>query len=124
MSTVREEHDVSAEEATFESRNVLEYVPGVLLLIAIGLLGKYAQIWWNALAKHEHWTVPDVEYVLWSIVFGLLVTNTIGLHRIFRPGVQTYEVWLKIGIVALGRDSCSATSSSSEGKAWCRFWST
>jgi uncharacterized integral membrane protein (TIGR00698 family) len=102
MSTVREDHDAPAEEAALESRKLLEYVPGVLLLIAIGLLGKYAQIWWNALAKHEHWTVPDIEYVLWAIVFGLLVTNTIGLHRIFRPGVQTYEFWLKIGIVALG----------------------
>ncbi|WP_227999989.1 YeiH family protein [Mycolicibacterium sp. P1-5] len=86
----------------FTSRNLLDYVPGVLLLIGIGLLGKYAQIWWNALAKKEHWTVPDIEYVLWAIVIGLLITNTIGVHRIFRPGVQTYEFWLKIGIVALG----------------------
>ncbi|MDT5388025.1 MAG: hypothetical protein QOE04_1666, partial [Mycobacterium sp.] len=69
---------------------------------AIGLLGKYAQIWWNALAKHEHWTVPDIEYVLWAILIGILITNTVGVHRIFRPGVQTYEFWLKIGIVALG----------------------
>jgi uncharacterized integral membrane protein (TIGR00698 family) len=40
--------------------------------------------------------------VLWAILIGLFVTNTIGVHRIFRPGVQTYEFWLKIGIVALG----------------------
>jgi uncharacterized membrane protein YadS len=40
--------------------------------------------------------------VLWAIVIGLVVTNAIGLHRIFRAGVQTYEFWLKIGIVALG----------------------
>jgi uncharacterized integral membrane protein (TIGR00698 family) len=90
------------EQPIFTSRNLLDYVPGVLLLIAIGLLGKYSQIWWNALAKKEHWTVPDIEYVLWAIVIGLLITNTIGVHRIFKPGVQTYEFWLKIGIVALG----------------------
>ncbi|WP_445165351.1 YeiH family protein [Mycolicibacterium sp. Dal123E01] len=90
------------EQPIFTSRNLLDYVPGVLLLIGIGLLGKYAQIWWNALAKKEHWTVPDIEYVLWAIVIGLLITNTVGVHRIFRPGVQTYEFWLKIGIVALG----------------------
>ena len=82
--------------------NPLAYVPGVLLLVVIGLLGKYAQVGWNALAKHEGWTVPDIEYVLWAIVIGLLVSNTVGVHRIFRPGVQTYEFWLKIGIVALG----------------------
>jgi uncharacterized integral membrane protein (TIGR00698 family) len=32
----------------------------------------------------------------------LLITNTVGLHRIFRPGVITYQFWLKVGIVALG----------------------
>jgi len=90
------------EEPIFTSRNLLEYVPGVLLLVAIGLLGKYAQIWWNSLARQNHWTVPDIEYVLWAILIGLVVTNTVGVHRIFRPGVQTYEFWLKIGIVALG----------------------
>jgi uncharacterized integral membrane protein (TIGR00698 family) len=92
----------SEEEASFTSPNLLAYVPGVVLLIAIGLLGKYAQIEWKSLARHEHWTVPDIEYVLWAIVIGLLITNTVGLHRVFRPGVQTYEFWLKIGIVALG----------------------
>jgi uncharacterized integral membrane protein (TIGR00698 family) len=91
-----------SKEAIFSSRNLLVYVPGVLLLIAVGLLGKYAQIGWKSLARQEHWTVPDIEYVLWAIVFGLLVTNTVGLHRVFRPGVQTYEFWLKVGIVALG----------------------
>jgi len=102
MSAIVADQTEPAEEASFTSSNLLTYLPGVLLLIAIGLLGKYAQVWWNSLAKHEHWTVPDIEYVLWAIVFGLLVTNTIGLHRIFRPGVQTYEFWLKIGIVTLG----------------------
>jgi len=91
-----------SEEAIFSSRNLLVYLPGVLLLIAVGLLGKYAQVGWKSLARQEHWTVPDIEYVLWAIVFGLLVTNTVGLHRVFRPGVQTYEFWLKVGIVALG----------------------
>lgn len=105
VSTTRVEpfdSDARLEEPTFTSRRPLDYVPGILLLIAVGVLGKYAQIWWNALAKHEHWRVPDIEYVLWAIVIGLLITNTIGLHRIFRPGVLTYEFWLKVGIVVLG----------------------
>ena len=102
MSTVVAEQAEPADEASFTSRNILDYVPGVLLLVAVGLLGKYAQVWWNSLAHQQHWRMPDIEYVLWAIVFGLLVTNTVGLHRIFRAGVQTYEFWLKIGIVALG----------------------
>ncbi|QEN14259.1 YeiH family protein [Mycolicibacterium sp. ELW1] len=101
MTTTDVAH-TSEEQPIFTSRNLLDYVPGVLLLIGVGLLGKYAQIWWNALAKSQHWTVPDIEYVLWAIVIGLVIANTVGLHRIFRPGVQTYEFWLKIGIVALG----------------------
>jgi uncharacterized integral membrane protein (TIGR00698 family) len=102
MSTVSVESDETTSGPTFTSTNLLDYVPGVLLLIAVGLLGKYAEIWWLAIAKHEGWRVPDIEYVLWAILIGLLITNTVGLHRIFRPGVQTYEFWLKIGIVALG----------------------
>lgn len=102
MSTQLVDTTEPSEEAIFSSRNLLVYVPGVLLLIAVGLLGKYAQLGWKSLARQEHWTVPDIEYVLWAIVFGLLVTNTVGLHRVFRPGVQTYEFWLKVGIVALG----------------------
>ncbi|OBI20733.1 hypothetical protein A5712_01785 [Mycobacterium sp. E2327] len=96
------EYEDALDEPAFTSRRPLDYVPGILLLIGVGLLGKYAQIWWNTLAKHEHWRVPDIEYVLWAIVIGLLITNTVGLHRIFRPGVQTYEFWLKVGIVVLG----------------------
>jgi uncharacterized integral membrane protein (TIGR00698 family) len=102
VSTVVADHAEPADEASFTSRNILAYVPGVVLLVVIGLLGKYAQVWWNSLAHQQHWRVPDIEYVLWAIVIGLLVTNTVGLHRIFRAGVQTYEFWLKIGIVALG----------------------
>jgi uncharacterized integral membrane protein (TIGR00698 family) len=96
------EPDETLAGPTFTSNQPLDYVPGIALLIGVGLLGKYAQIWWNALAKGEHWRVPDIEYVLWAIVIGLLITNTVGLHRIFRPGVQTYEFWLKVGIVVLG----------------------
>src|ERR1700759_3004435 len=102
MSITRIEPEETLDEPAFTRGRPLDYVPGILLLIAVGVLGKYAQIWWNALAKHQHWTVPDIEYVLWAIVIGLLITNTVGLHPIFRPGVQTYDFWLKIGIVALG----------------------
>ena len=92
------EPDETSDEAAFTSSRPLDYVPGILLLIAVGVLGKYAQIWWNALAKHEHWRVPDIEYVLWAIVIGLLITNTIGLHRIFPARCAD------IRVLAQGRD--------------------
>jgi uncharacterized integral membrane protein (TIGR00698 family) len=103
VSTVRvEPDDETPDDVAFTSTRPVDYVPGILLLIAVGVLGKYSQVWWNALAKHEHWKAPDIEYVLWAILIGLLIANTVGLHRIFRPGVQTYQFWLKVGIVALG----------------------
>ncbi len=100
MSTAVRETD--HQGPAFASHNPLVYLPGLLLLVAVGVAGKYAQVGWNALAKREHWTVPDIEYVLWAIVIGLVIANTVGVHRIFQPGLQTYEFWLKVGIVALG----------------------
>jgi uncharacterized integral membrane protein (TIGR00698 family) len=106
MSVVQEiQNEDSASESNepiFTSSRPLDYLPGIALLIVVGLAGKYAEKGWLALAKHQHWTVPDIEYVLWAIVIGLIITNTVGLHPIFRPGVRTYEFWLKVGIVALG----------------------
>jgi uncharacterized integral membrane protein (TIGR00698 family) len=46
--------------------------------------------------------LPNIEYVLWAVVFGLIVANTTGVPKVFRPGVDTYEFWLKAGIVLLG----------------------
>ncbi len=45
---------------------------------------------------------PNIEYVLWAIVIGLIIANTVSVPRIFEPGVATYEFWLKAGIVLLG----------------------
>jgi uncharacterized integral membrane protein (TIGR00698 family) len=102
MSISADTHESDTGEAVFTSRRPLDYLPGIALLIAVGLAGKYAEKGWLALAHHQHWTVPDIEYVLWAILIGLIITNTVGLHPIFKPGVQTYEFWLKVGIVALG----------------------
>src|ERR1700721_3177201 len=35
-------------------------------------------------------------------VIGLAISNIFGLAEIFKPGVATYEFWLKAGIVLLG----------------------
>jgi uncharacterized integral membrane protein (TIGR00698 family) len=77
-------------------------VPGILLLGAIGYLGKYIEQSVSAYAKAHHLHLPNIEYVLWAIVIGLVVSNTIGVPELFRPGVLTYEFWLKAGIVLLG----------------------
>lgn len=80
----------------------LRLVPGVLLLAAIGYAGKLLEANVGKFAKAHHWTFPNIEYVLWAILLGLLVANTVGVPEIFRAGVATYEFWLKAGIVLLG----------------------
>ena len=84
------------------ARGLLTLLPGIALLLAVGLAGKWAQGELKALGAAAHTPLPDIEYVLWAILFGVLIVNTVGLHRVFRPGVATYEFWLKIGIVLLG----------------------
>src|SRR6266705_4494901 len=80
----------------------LKIVPGVLLLAAVGYAGKLLEANVGKYAKAHHWTFPNIEYVLWAIILGLAISNTVGVPEIFRAGVATYEFWLKAGIVLLG----------------------
>ena len=80
----------------------LRLVPGVALLAVIGYAGKLLEKNINAYTKANHWTFPNIEYVLWAILIGLFISNVFGLAEVFKPGVGTYEFWLKAGIVLLG----------------------
>src|SRR5437879_10017469 len=80
----------------------LRVIPGALLLAAVGYAGKLLEQDVGAYAKAHHWTFPNIEYVLWAILIGLAISNTVGVPEIFRAGVATYEFWLKAGIVLLG----------------------
>jgi uncharacterized integral membrane protein (TIGR00698 family) len=80
------------------SRQLLALLPGALLLFAIGLAGKaLASLGIFLRAHHHHF--PQVEYVLWAIILGLILSNAFTLPSFFRPGIATYELWLKLGIV-------------------------
>jgi len=83
-------------------RRFAALVPGLLLLFAVGFAGKFIEQSIAAYTKSHHVTFPNIEYVLWAIVFGLVIANTVGIPRVFQPGVATYEFWLKAGIVLLG----------------------
>src|SRR5690348_7661359 len=81
---------------------LIRLIPGILLLAAIGYLGKLTEQAISAYGKAHHLALPNVEYVLWAILFGLIISNTMGIPQVFRPGLATYEFWLKSGIVLLG----------------------
>ena len=79
-----------------------QLIPGVLLLAVVGFAGKVTEQSINSFGRAHQLTLPNIEYVLWAIVFGLIVSNTIGVPALCEAGVETYEFWLKIGIVLLG----------------------
>jgi uncharacterized integral membrane protein (TIGR00698 family) len=80
----------------------LAFIPGVALLFGIGLLGKLLEHEFTVLRTQHHLLLPQIEYVLWAIILGLAISNFFGVAAIFRPGVATYELWLKLGIVLVG----------------------
>jgi uncharacterized integral membrane protein (TIGR00698 family) len=84
------------------ARRFAALIPGILLLAIIGYAGKLTEQSIARYGKAHHLSLPNIEYVLWAIIFGLIVANTTGIPEVFRPGVDTYEFWLKAGIVLLG----------------------
>ena len=83
-------------------RRFVELLPGLLLLLVIGFSGKVIEQSINAYGKANHLALPNIEYVLWAIIIGLIIANTVGVPKLFRPGIATYEFFLKLGIVLLG----------------------
>src|SRR3954462_2087173 len=81
---------------------IVRLLPGVALLFAIGYAGKLAEALLRDYGKAHHVALPNIEYVLWAILLGLLISNTVGVAQVFRPGIATYDFWLKAGIVLLG----------------------
>jgi uncharacterized integral membrane protein (TIGR00698 family) len=80
----------------------VELLPGVALLLTIGYAGKVIEHSIAVYGKTNHIALPNIEYVLWAIIIGLIVSNTVGVPKIFKPGIATYEFFLKFGIVMLG----------------------
>jgi uncharacterized integral membrane protein (TIGR00698 family) len=93
---------IATPGATSFGQRAIALIPGLLLLGAVGYAGKFIELSINAYAKSHHIAFPDIEFVLWAIVIGLILANIVGVPRIFAPGVATYEFWLKAGIVLLG----------------------
>ncbi len=85
-----------------EPASLIGTLPGIALLFGIGLLGKLLEHAFSILRTQHHLRLPQIEYVLWAIILGLVVSNSVGVARIFRPGIATYELWLKLGIVLVG----------------------
>lgn len=66
-------------------------IPGVLILLLVGLLAKEIATY-----------IPHINYVLIAIALGMLIRNTLPVPKFLEYGIDTYELWLKVGIVFLG----------------------
>src|SRR4051812_14995280 len=84
------------------ARDAARLLPGLVLLGVIGYAGKFVEQSIAGYGRTHHLTLPNIEYVLWAIIFGLIVSNTVGVPAILQRGVDSYEFWLKTGIVLLG----------------------
>ena len=92
------------------------------LLFGIGLLGKLLEQSADSASR----TLPSPRRPAHRICpLGdrprPLISNTIGVARIFRPGVATYELWLKLGIVLVGAKFLLQDVLHIGGFRWC--WS-
>ncbi|MGZ4872767.1 MAG: putative sulfate exporter family transporter, partial [Candidatus Angelobacter sp.] len=70
-------------------RRLLAILPGIGLLTIVGLAGKVLEKSIATYSKAHHLVIPNIEYVLWAILIGLLISNTIGVAEVFKPGIAT-----------------------------------
>src|ERR1700751_5670649 len=61
---------------------LLRLVPGLLLLAAVGFGGKVIEQSIARYGKAHHLALPNIEYVLWAILIGLVIANTVGVPKI------------------------------------------
>ena len=92
----------SATARTSRPSQLLSLLPGTALLFAIGIAGKLLEGLSTYLRTAHNIPFPHIEYVLWAIILGLILSNFFEVPAIFRPGIATYELWLKLGIVLVG----------------------
>jgi len=80
--------------AAFMKRDIRLYIPGFITIFAIAFLA----IFIGAQQTIKHW---GIEYVLWALAFGLIISNVFGVPKWLRASVMT-EYFIKIGLVCMG----------------------
>ena len=65
----------------------LGLLPGILLLAVVGYAGKFIEQSIAHYGKAHHRVLPNIEYVFWAILIGVLISNTVGLPRDFSCGL-------------------------------------
>ena len=82
--------------AFMKREDLRTYWAGFLLIFFLAFIGML-------LANQETIHYLGLEYVLWALVLGLLISNTVGVPDWLRPAVRA-ELYIKIGLVLLGAE--------------------
>lgn len=81
-------------------------IPGILLLVAIGLIGRWGELTYGAYVKAHNLHWPNLEGVIIDIAIGMLFVAIFGKRKFFeeilKPGIAKYMLFLKLGIVFVG----------------------
>jgi hypothetical protein len=99
--------------------NPAALIPGILLLAVVGYGGKFIEQFIAHYGKAHHLVLPNTEYVLWAILIGLVISNTVGIPAILRSGWPPMNFGSKPGLCCSGRDFCWETFAGSVGFHWC-----
>lgn len=75
-------------------RSIVHFTPGFLFIFFMAML---AYVFSGNVTVKAY----NLEYALWALAFGLIISNTIGTPRWVKPAVQT-ELYIKTGLVLLG----------------------
>lgn len=87
---------LGAIAAALRGQRLTKYLLAFLPLFLLALLAV-------VMAKQESMKALGLEYVLWAVLLGLLISNTIGTPTSWRPAVMA-EMYIKLGLVLLGAE--------------------
>jgi uncharacterized integral membrane protein (TIGR00698 family) len=81
--------------------SALAFLPGIALIVALAIGGKLLSNWLQAVIVVA-WIRSLASNVIIAIIGGMLIGNFIRLPGFFAKGINSYEFFLKVGIVLMG----------------------
>lgn len=82
--------------STLRQRPILDFLKGFFPLFGLAVLA-------YIMAGQNHIKHLNLEYALWALLLGMLISNTVGLPARWKTAVQG-ELYIKTGLVLLGAE--------------------
>jgi len=82
--------------ATLQGRSVHTFAPAFIIVFTLATLA-------YVLAGQTVIKNYNLEYALWALLIGMIISNTVGTPRAWQPAMQT-ELYIKTGLVLLGAE--------------------